>query len=84
MMIAGPTVFICDECVELCNCLCLDNARKKRDDLTMPRLAPVHQCVERFDAAKEVYELLHPMLTDGQKGTTEAGKATVIYEGKTV
>jgi uncharacterized Zn finger protein len=33
------------------------------------------------EAANEVFSLLHPMLDDVQKGTTEAAKAREIVEG---
>jgi ATP-dependent Clp protease ATP-binding subunit ClpX len=46
-LIAGPTVFICDECVEVCNDIIADDNRFQRPDGTRSAL-PVPQEIKKF------------------------------------
>ena len=46
-LIAGPTVFICDECVEVCNDIIADDNRFERRDGTRSTL-PVPQEIKKF------------------------------------
>ncbi len=46
-LIAGPTVFICDECVEVCNDIIADDNRFQRTDGTRSAL-PVPQEIKKF------------------------------------
>ena len=59
-LIAGPSVFICDECVELCNDIIReemqDNVGHTSDKLPIPQdiNATLDQYVNRPDACKKV------------------------------
>ena len=48
-LIAGPTVYICDECIELCNEIIADEAERERE---------FYQSRARIPAPKEIKEFL--------------------------
>ena len=61
-LIAGPGVFICNECVDLCNQILAENPagefgswRKRPDDELLASLAPIQAVVSQVDAALRDY-----------------------------
>lgn len=47
-LIAGPTVYICDECIDLCNDIILEEGAVERSD-TLRRLLTPHEINQRLD-----------------------------------
>ncbi|MEE9147043.1 MAG: ATP-dependent Clp protease ATP-binding subunit ClpX [Candidatus Tectomicrobia bacterium] len=47
-LIAGPTVYICDECIDLCNDIILEEGAAERSD-TLRRLLTPHEINQRLD-----------------------------------
>src|SRR3972149_3841120 len=59
-LIAGPTVYICDECVDLCNDIIAEDLEERQDGgsskLPKPQevMRPLHQYVTGQERAKKV------------------------------
>ena len=47
-LIAGPTVYICDECIDLCNDIILEEGAAERSD-ALRRLLTPHEINQRLD-----------------------------------
>ena len=47
-LVAGPGVFICDECVQLCNTVLVDENRENRSRLTSELKVPTPRQINRF------------------------------------
>ncbi len=96
-LIAGPSVFICDECVELCNDIIReeldDRAERGRDDLPKPQeiKAVLDEYVIGQQIAKKVlsvavynhYKRLQTRFKDKGKQDVELAKSNILLIGPT-
>ena len=96
-LIAGPSVFICDECVELCNDIIReeldDRAERGRDDLPKPQeiKAVLDEYVIGQQVAKKVlsvavynhYKRLQTRFKDKGKQDVELAKSNILLIGPT-
>lgn len=93
-LIAGPTVFICDECVELCNDIILDEANTENllenEKIPTPEemCALLNQYVIGQPAAKKslsvaVYNHYKRLRQDKKKEDVEIAKSNILLAGPT-
>ena len=97
-LIAGPSVFICDECIELCNDIIRDeapaepgNTKASRSDLPVPSeiKASLDQYVIGQDVAKRTLAVAvynhYKRLREGerQRDDVELGKSNILLVGPT-
>jgi ATP-dependent Clp protease ATP-binding subunit ClpX len=93
-LIAGPTVFICDECVELCNDIIREESKsalvKTRDGVPAPQeiCSVLDDYVIGQDHAKRVLSVAvhnhYKRLAHGQKGAdVELAKSNILLVGPT-
>ena len=93
-LIAGPTVFICDECVELCNDIIREESKsslvKSRDGVPTPReICTVldDYVIGQFTAKRVLSVAVHnhyKRLAHGQKGAeVELAKSNILLVGPT-
>ncbi len=96
-LIAGPSVFVCDECVELCNDIIREElderADQARDDL--PRPHEIKQTLDDYvigqDQAKKVlavavynhYKRLQNLSADSSRDHIELAKSNILLIGPT-
>ena len=98
-LIAGPSVFICDECIELCNDIIRDevaaeseHAKPARGDLPTP--AEIKSSLDQYvigqDTAKRtlsvaVYNHYKRLkhMSEGKKGEVELSKSNILLIGPT-
>ncbi|MCZ6717258.1 MAG: ATP-dependent Clp protease ATP-binding subunit ClpX [Gammaproteobacteria bacterium] len=96
-LIAGPSVFVCDECVELCNDIIREElderADQARDDL--PRPHDIKQTLDDYvigqDQAKKVlsvavynhYKRLENLSADSSRDEIELSKSNILLIGPT-
>jgi len=96
-LIAGPSVFVCDECVELCNDIIREElderADQARDDL--PRPHEIKQTLDDYvigqDQAKKVlavavynhYKRLQNLSADSSRDDIELAKSNILLIGPT-
>ena len=95
-LIAGPSVFICDECVELCNDIIREEIREKvgenNSHYRLPTPQEINQHLNDYvigqDYAKKVlsvavYNHYKRMELSGNKGEVEIAKSNVLLIGPT-
>ncbi len=93
-LIAGPSVFVCDECVELCNDIIReemqDQAQQARDKLPKPQeiKSVLDQYVIGQEAAKKVlsvavYNHYKRLEARGNKDDVELAKSNILLIGPT-
>jgi len=95
-LIAGPTVFICDECIELCNDIMVeemgagsDGADEKRSDLPKPQ--EIKEFLDGYVIGQERPKRLlsvavynhYKRLAHNQKNEVEISKSNVLLLGPT-
>jgi len=97
-LIAGPSVYICDECVDLCNDIISEEAQvadtqESRDHLPVP--AEIKDILDQYvigqDCAKKIlsvavynhYKRLQVSETAGDKSDIELGKSNILLIGPT-
>ncbi len=95
-LIAGPSVFICDECVDLCNDIIREEVQEAKGDAPSDRLPTPKEIKETLgeyvigqDRAKVVlsvavynhYKRLR--YGEGKKGVTELAKSNILLIGPT-
>src|SRR5882762_7993594 len=75
-LIAGPTVYICDECIELCNDIIAEEweEEKSRDIRSLPKPAEIKNVLDQYVVGQELAKMLHVPFTIADATTlTEAG-----------
>jgi ATP-dependent Clp protease ATP-binding subunit ClpX len=95
-LIAGPTVYICDECIELCNEIIADEAEKERDFYLGHAQIPTPREIKEFldeyvigqEKAKRVLSVaVHNhykrIYSQGPAGEVELQKTNILLVGPT-
>ncbi len=95
-LIAGPSVHICDECVELCNDIIIDNIAQEIstevEDNTLPKPKEIKATLDEYvigqDTAKRnlsvaVYNHYKRLQSQSQKDEVELGKSNILLIGPT-
>ncbi len=94
-LIAGPSVFICNECVELCNDIILEETKKKPlpgSNRSLPTPSEINSILDQYvigqDTAKKilsvaVYNHYKRLEHDAKKSDVELAKSNVLLIGPT-
>ena len=94
-LIAGPSVFVCDECVELCNDIIKEEVQELESDSKARKLPVPKEIKETLDeyvigqdAAKKVlavavYNHYKRLNYESAKGDVELGKSNILMVGPT-
>lgn len=94
-LIAGPSVFVCDECVELCNDIIKEEVQERESDSKARKLPVPKEIKETLDeyvigqdAAKKVlavavYNHYKRLNYDSGKSDVELGKSNILMVGPT-
>ena len=94
-LIAGPSVFVCDECVELCNDIIKEEVQERESDSKVRKLPVPKEIKETLDeyvigqdAAKKVlavavYNHYKRLNYESGKGDVELGKSNILMVGPT-
>ncbi len=96
-LIAGPSVFVCDECVELCNDIIREELDERADQAhdDLPRPHEIKQTLDDYvigqDQAKKVlavavynhYKRLQNLSTDSSRDDIELAKSNILLIGPT-
>ncbi len=94
-LIAGPTVFICDECVELCNEIIQEELSEKKDERAkgkdLPRPSEIKRFLDEYvigqEAAKRLLSVAvynhYKRIAHNEKSDVEIAKSNVLLLGPT-
>ncbi|MEJ2326637.1 MAG: ATP-dependent Clp protease ATP-binding subunit ClpX, partial [Chromatiaceae bacterium] len=93
-LIAGPSVFICDECVELCNDIIREEMQDGIGDATskLPKPREIHDILDQYVIGQEqakkvlsvaVYNHYKRLETTGAKEEIEIAKSNILLIGPT-
>ena len=94
-LIAGPSVFICDECIELCNDIIRDEAQAEPNSATrtgLPTPAEIAQILDQYVIgqtrakrilAVAVYNHYKRLRHKGKKDDVELSKSNILLVGPT-
>jgi ATP-dependent Clp protease ATP-binding subunit ClpX len=94
-LIAGPSVFVCDECVELCNDIIKEEVQERESDSKARKLPVPREIKETLDeyvigqvAAKKVlavavYNHYKRLNYESTKSDVELGKSNILMVGPT-
>jgi ATP-dependent Clp protease ATP-binding subunit ClpX len=96
-LIAGPSVFICDECVELCNDIIREELEDRQDQsgAKLPKPHEIKAVLDEYvigqDRAKKIlsvavynhYKRLENRSSDGTKSDVELAKSNILLIGPT-
>jgi len=96
-LIAGPSVFICDECVELCNDIIREELEDRQDhpSAKLPKPHEIKGVLDEYvigqERAKKIlsvavynhYKRLENRSADGGKGDIELSKSNILLIGPT-
>ena len=95
-LIAGPSVFVCDECVELCNDIIREEVQEEKNAAAARKKFPtpreIHQILDEYvigqtDAKKvlsvAVYNHYKRIENEGKVGDVELSKSNILLVGPT-
>ena len=93
-LIAGPTVYICDECIELCNDIIAEEweEEKSRDIRSLPKPAEIKNVLDQYVVGQErakkilavaVHNHYKRIEAGGEAGEVELQKANILLIGPT-
>jgi ATP-dependent Clp protease ATP-binding subunit ClpX len=93
-LIAGPTVYICDECIELCNDIIADEweEEKSREIRSLPKPAEIKQVLDQYVVGQErakkvlavaVHNHYKRIEAGTDSGDVELQKANILLIGPT-
>ncbi len=95
-LIAGPTVYICDECIELCNEIIADEAEKERDfylgHAQIPTPSEIKEFLDQYVIGQEkakkvlsvaVHNHYKRIYSQGPAGEVELQKTNILLVGPT-
>jgi ATP-dependent Clp protease ATP-binding subunit ClpX len=93
-LIAGPSVFVCDECVELCNDIIREEMQEKTSsgDEKLPKPHEINQVLNEYVIGQyrakrvlsvAVYNHYKRLATDGKKDEVELSKSNILLIGPT-
>jgi ATP-dependent Clp protease ATP-binding subunit ClpX len=93
-LIAGPTVYICDECIELCNDIIADEweEEKSREIRSLPKPAEIKQVLDQYVVGQErakkvlavaVHNHYKRIEAGADAGDVELQKANILLIGPT-
>ena len=95
-LIAGPTVYICDECIELCNDIIAEEHEKERDfypgRMSIPTPKEIKEFLDDYVIGQEqakkilavaVHNHYKRILTQGATGEVELSKTNLLLIGPT-
>ena len=95
-LIAGPTVYICDECIELCNDIIAEEQEKERDfypgRVAIPTPKEIREFLDDYVIGQErakkilsvaVHNHYKRIITQGATGDVELAKTNVLLVGPT-
>jgi ATP-dependent Clp protease ATP-binding subunit ClpX len=93
-LIAGPTVYICDECIELCNDIIADEweEEKSREIRSLPKPAEIKQGLDQYVVGQErakkvlavaVHNHYKRIEAGADSGDVELQKANILLIGPT-
>ena len=95
-LIAGPTVFICDECIELCNEIIVEElsgkeAKPKREAGSLPKPAEIKAYLDDYVIGQEASKRLlsvavynhYKRISHNEKSEVEISKSNVLLLGPT-
>jgi len=95
-LIAGPTVFICDECIELCNEIIVEelsgkDKKEEKGDSGLPKPAEIKAYLDEYVIGQEGPKRLlavavynhYKRIAHNEKGDVEISKSNVLLLGPT-
>jgi len=94
-LIAGPTVFICDECIELCNEIIVeelsDDKKEVKEDSGLPRPSEIKTFLDEYVIGQESSKRLlsvavynhYKRIAHNEKNEVEISKSNVLLLGPT-
>ncbi len=93
-LIAGPQVFICDECVDLCNDIITEEMQEQSasDDSQLPRPHEINELLDQYVIGQEhakkilsvaVYNHYKRLEYQDKKGDVELSKSNILLIGPT-
>ena len=94
-LIAGPSVFVCDECVDLCNDIIREEIQEKDTDTTsrkLPKPEDIKKTLDEYVIGQErakkvlavaVYNHYKRLNYDKAKSDVELGKSNILMVGPT-
>ncbi|MFQ5828612.1 MAG: ATP-dependent Clp protease ATP-binding subunit ClpX [Candidatus Methylomirabilia bacterium] len=93
-LIAGPTVYICDECIELCNDIIAEEweEEKSREIRSLPKPAEIKNVLDQYVVGQErakkilavaVHNHYKRIEAGGELGDVELQKANIVLIGPT-
>jgi ATP-dependent Clp protease ATP-binding subunit ClpX len=93
-LIAGPTVYICDECIELCNDIIAEEweEEKSREIRSLPKPAEIKTVLDQYVIGQErakkilavaVHNHYKRIESDGDSGDVELQKSNILLIGPT-